>query len=104
LQLFTSKKGQSTDGQHVKPDMAVEDQYYSQQEYVGLSAAQKYVLKVNQSAQPSEKKKMGSLGVTLLKQSIKALSLELLTSQDTSEIAVDELSSELSCNEVQAQK
>jgi hypothetical protein len=33
---FTLKKGQSTDGQHVKPDMAVEDRYYSQQDYVGL--------------------------------------------------------------------
>jgi hypothetical protein len=55
---FTSRKGQSTDGQLVKPDMAVEDRYYSQQEYVGLSAAQKLALKS---------------GVTLLKRSIKVL-------------------------------
>jgi hypothetical protein len=53
---FTSRKGQSTDGQHVKLDMAVEDQYYSQQEYVGLSAAQKLALKMKRSARPSEKK------------------------------------------------
>jgi hypothetical protein len=60
---FTLEKGQLTDGQHVKPDMAVEDQHYSQQEYVGLLAAQKYALKLKRSAQPSEKKKMGSSGV-----------------------------------------
>jgi hypothetical protein len=57
---FTLKK-------HVKPDMVVEDQYYSQQEYVGLLAVQKYTLKLKQSKGPSEKKKMGSLGVTLAK-------------------------------------
>jgi hypothetical protein len=61
---FTSRKGQSIDGQHGKPDMAVEDQYYSQQEYVGLSAVQKFALKLKRTAQPSEKKKLGSSGVT----------------------------------------
>jgi hypothetical protein len=75
---FTLKKWQSADGQHVKPDMAVEDQYCSQQEYVGLLAVQKYASKLKQSGQPSEKKKLGLLGVTLSKQSNKALSLELL--------------------------
>jgi hypothetical protein len=39
-----------------------------------------------------------------LKQSIKALSLELLNGQDASEFEVDELSSESSCDEAQAQK
>jgi hypothetical protein len=101
---FTLRKGQSTNGQHVKPDMTVEDQYYSQQEYVGLSAAQKFALKLKWTAQPSEKKKLGSTGVTLLKRSIKALSLELLTSRDASELAVDEIPYESSCDEAQTQK
>jgi hypothetical protein len=100
----TSRKGQSTDGQHVKPDMAVEDQYYSQHEYVGLSAVQKLALKLKRSARPSEKKKLGLSGVTLSKRSIKALSLELLTGRDAFEFEVEELSSESSCGEAQTQK
>jgi hypothetical protein len=82
---FTLNKGQSTDGQHVKPDVAVEDQHYSQQEYVGLLAAQKYVLDHPERA-------------------IKALSLELLMGKDSSEFEVDELPSESSADEAQAQK
>jgi hypothetical protein len=41
---FNLKKGKLMIGN--MSNMAVEDQYYSQQDYVGLSVAQKYALKM----------------------------------------------------------
>jgi hypothetical protein len=68
-------------GVMVKPDMSVEDRYYTKEEYASMSAAKKYGLKLKHSTRDATdlKKKKSALKnkVTLSKRSIKALATEM---------------------------
>ena len=73
-------------GVTVKPDMSVEDRYYTKEEYASMSAAKKYGLKLKRSTRDTtdSKKKTSGLKnkVTLSKRSIKALATELSAARD----------------------
>lgn len=78
-------------GVTVKPDMSVEDRYYTKEEYASMSAAKKYGLKLKRStriATDTKNKKVSSKSkVTLSKRSIKALASKLsaVTTTDSAE-------------------
>jgi hypothetical protein len=89
-------------GVTVKPDMSVEDRYYTKEEYASMSPAKKYGLKLKRSTRNATdtKKKRGSKSkVTLSKRSIKALASEL-SAATTADVADSESSSEASEEEV----
>jgi hypothetical protein len=89
-------------GVTVKPDMSVEDRYYTKEEYASMSPAKKYGLKLKRSSRNATdtKKKAGSKSkVTLSKRSIKALASEL-SAATTADGADSESSSEASEEEL----